>query len=450
MIRLLAVPGPSRWKSPALVTLVALAAVVGCGTGVNIVPVGGGGGGTGGSGGQGNGPPTLAVVYGAPPSPAEEPDGDLHAIEGYAAALGANGDLVAVGTTTSVYAVAAGGPTLLSIVGDEPDLPLTTGPVRAIAPYEGGLLVAAENAVFFTTGGALQLSLGNAALHPLGIAAMGARVADDDGDEESEPHLSLLTAQGAYELDAGKLVKWTVEGEAHAATAILAQKDRVTVAFGRAVYEIDKATKKASPLLFDVGLVRAIACGSAGCEEGSLLYFASDAGLVEREANGAYTRYPLAPEGAPAIAVETFALDAKKQRLYALAGASVLRLRAGELPDAVATVESAKQPRTMAVDKLGDVWLGEGLTLRRLALGTPLSFETDVRPVLHEYCSACHDGGTQGAPKLDFESFSVFEGLVDLALKRVKEGSMPPATYDKKLPKEKVQLLEDWSVTKAP
>lgn len=454
MIRLLAVPGPSRWKSPALVASLTLAAAVaGCGQGLNIVPAGTGGStGTGGSGGDGgtNGPPTLAVVYGAPSAPAKEPDGDMHPIEGYAAALGASGDLVAVGTTTSVYAVEPGGPTLLAIVGDEPDLPPSTGEVRALAPYEGGLLVAAESALFFTTGGALQLSLGNAALHPLGIRAMAARVADDDGDTKKETHLALLTDQGAYELEAGALTKWTVEGESGAPTAMLAQKARVTLAFGHRVYEIDKGTKKAYPLVFDIGKVTEIACGSAGCEEGSLLYFASDAGLVERDANGAYTLYPLAEKGAPAVPVESFALDPAKQRLYAIAGASVLRLRAGELPDAVATPGSSKLPRRMAVDKLGDVWMGEGQALRRMALGTPLSFETDVRPIVHEYCSECHQGGTQGAPKLDLEAFSVFKGLTMLALKRVKEGSMPPATYDKKLPKEKVQILEDWAATQAP
>src|SRR6185436_5266907 len=120
-----------------------------------------------------------------------------------------NGDLLAVGTTTSAYVVAASGPSLLAIEGDEPDLPLETGQVRAIAPYEDGLLVAADSALFFTTGGALQLSLANGALHPLGIQAMGARIADDDGDKTKELHLSLLTAQGAFELDAGALVKWT-------------------------------------------------------------------------------------------------------------------------------------------------------------------------------------------------------------------------------------------------
>lgn len=439
--------GPNRWKSSALVVAVVFAVAGGCGEGAkgSISTVG-----DAGIGGSGGSPPTLAVVYGAPAAPGKEPDGDVHPVEGYATVVAANGDLIAVGTTTSVYGVTSAGPTLLEIVGDEPDLPLETGQVRAMAPYEGGLLIAADTALFFTAGGALQLSLGNGALHPLGIQAMAARVADDDGDAKNEIHLSLLTKNGAYALDAKELVKWTVDGESGAPTAMLVQKERVTLAFGHKVYEIDKATKVAYPLIFDIGKVREIACGSPGCEEGSLLYFASDEGLVERAADGAYTLYPLAEKGAPAVAVETFALDAKTQRLYALAGASVLRIRAGGLPDAVATTGEAKLPRRMAVDKLGDVWAGEGLSVRRLALGTPLSFATDVRPIVHEYCAECHATGINGSPKLDFEGYGAFVGLVDAVLNRVTEGTMPPATFDKKLPKEKIQIIQDWAVTKAP
>lgn len=448
----------SRWMSKGLFTLSAIAVAIaaGCGNGPLVVGGVGGGsggagsGGAGGDGGSGNGPPVLGLSYGAPAAPAKEPESQAFAIEGYASALGANAELVGAGTTTSVYRVEGAGPTLLSITGDEPDLPFETGRVRAIAPFEDGLLVAADQALFFTKGGALQLSLGSAALHPLGIRAMSARVADDDGDGTSETHLALVSESGAYELDAGALVRWTVEGESAAPTALLAQRGRVTVAFGHAVYEIDKATKKAYPLLFDIGAVREIACGSQRCDEGSLLYFATDQGLVERAPDGAFTRYPLAEQGAKAVPVETFALDAERQRLYALAGGQVLRLRSGELPVAVASSAEGNHARRIAVDKFGDVWLGEGLALRRLALGTPLSFETDVRPIVHEYCAGCHATGTQGAPKLDFETFSTFVELIDPVLKRVKEGSMPPSTYDKKLPADKIQILEDWAVTKAP
>jgi hypothetical protein len=40
--------------------------------------------------------------------------------------------------------------------------------------------------------------------------------------------------------------------------------------------------------------------------------------------------------------------------------------------------------------------------------------------------------------------------LSDTLIKRVTDGSMPPITYAKKLPKETVQLLVEWSAIKAP
>ncbi len=397
------------------------------------------------------GPPKLAIVPGAPALPGEEPASEEHAIEGYAAAMASDGDLVAVGTSTSVFQVTAAGPVRLEIVGDEPDLPPETGPVRAMAAASDGLLIAATAGVFFTKGNVLQLSLGSAELHPLGITAMTSRIADDDGDQAMEAHVALLAEGGAYELSGGELRAWKVEGEGGAPTAALAQKDRLYLAFGRRVYEVDKATETAYPLVFDIGEVRAIACNSRACDEGSLIYFASDAGLVERSPDGAYTLYPLAVEGEAATPVEGFALDGGKQRLYALAGSQVLRVRGGELPDAVATLDpEGDAGRTMAVDKLGDVWASQGLTVKKLALGTPLSFATDVKPVMHEYCSECHTPGIQGAPKIDFEAFETMAGIVDTALMRVATGTMPPISYPKKLPKEKLQILQDWAVTKAP
>ncbi len=259
---------------------------------------GGGGGGSGGAG-TGGGPPSLAIVYGAPPAPAKEPERTTQAIVGYATAMASNGSVLTVGTTTSVYGVTPNETSLLSIVGDEPDLPLATGAIQAMAPFDDGVLVAADNALFFTKGGALQLSHASAALHPLGITAMGSRLADDDGDGTSETHLVLRTATAGYEVSGAALVAWTVAGEAGAPTALLGTKDFLYAAFGNRVYEIDKATKKAYPLVFDIGHVAEIACGTVACDPGSPIYLASDKGLVERSAAGAYTLYPLAAEGSP-------------------------------------------------------------------------------------------------------------------------------------------------------
>lgn len=409
----------------------------------------GGTGGAGGTGGQGAGPPTLEVVYGAPSPPAGMPASEEHVVEGYASAVGANGALVVLGTTTAAYQASVQGIAALPIVGDEPDLPLETGIVRAVAPYEAGLLVAADNAVFFTAGDVLQLSLGNDALHPLGISAMTARTADDDGDGTDEEHLTILAKDGAYELSGTTLTKWTVDGEDGAPSAALAQKDWIYLAFGDRVYEVDKTSKTAYPLVFDIGSVKAIACDSLACDEGSLIYLGTDRGLVERGSDGGYSLYPLAAEGDPAVPVETFAFDAGRQRLYALAGDRVIRVHAGEVPEAVADAAKGDHPRVMAFDKLGDLWLGSGAQARSFALGTPLSFATDVKPIMKEYCAECHGPGINGAPALDFEDYDTMVDLADKVIMRIIDGSMPPPGYQK-VPKDKLQLLQDWSADKAP
>lgn len=402
------------------------------------------GGGDTGTGGHGGTPAVNPIVSGAPAPPAGEPKSETQVITGYASALASNAGVLAVGTTVGVEALGGEAPVPLPILGDEPALPAETGQVRAMAPHGQGLLVAAENALFFTDGTALQLSLATEALAPLSITAMGARVTED------ALSLSLIAGGAAYELSGDTLSKWTVDGEEGAPVAVLAQDSRVIVSFGARTYEIDKAKKTALQVDGRVGRVHEIACSSLACEEGSLIYLASDAGLVERKADGAYRIYTLAPEGEPAVKVETFALDGQKQRLYALAGASLLRVRAGEVPEAVATVAAPAMSRHMAVDKAGDVWIGEGQSVKRLSLGTPLSFLTDVRPIMHEYCAECHLTGTQGAPKRDFESYDVAVERIDSILARVEGGTMPPLSYGKKLPKDKVLILQEWALTKAP
>ena len=392
----------------------------------------------------------LTKIEGAVAAPAKEPDRTTTPLNGYAAAMAANGSILTVGTTTSVYGVTPNAITLLSIVGDEPNLPLTTGAIQAMAALDDGVLVAADNALFFTTGGSLQLSLANDALHPLGITAMASRLADDDGDGTKETHLVLRTATAAYEISGEVLTKWTVSGEAGAPTAVLGTKATVYLAFGDRVYEVDKESKKAYPLVFNIGHVSEIACGTVACDAGSPIYFASDRGLVERSAAGDYTVYTLAAAGAPPVPVDAFALDGAKTRLYALAGTQVLRVRVGESPVAEATVTAPMLPRRLVVDKVGDAWLGEGQSMIQLALGTPLSFAADVRPILHAYCSDCHADASNGAPKIDFDSYDAASQLATALVKRVVEGTMPPITYAKKLPKETVQLLVEWSATKAP
>jgi hypothetical protein len=413
----------------------------------------GGGGASGGEGGGGSGagagPPTLEIVPGAPAPPADAPETQHSTVEGYASAVGANASLVAIGTTTGVYEATPQGLTKLSVVGDEPDLPMETGAVRAIAPYAEGLLIAADNALFFTSGGVVQLSMGSEALHPLGISAITVRVADEDEDGDDDIHLTLLGAEGVYELSGTALTEWTITGETGAPTAAFSQKDRLYVAYGDRAYEVDKPNETAYPLVFDIGSVSAIACDSLACDEGSLLYLATDRGLVERGSDGGYSLFTLAAEGDPPVPAEAFAFDAPRQRLYAVAGDWVLRVRAGEIPEAVAILEKGAFPRRVAFDKQGDMWALDGTGVTSFALGTPLSFATDIQPIMGEYCAVCHAEAKKGAPKIDFESYGPMVEHAAKVIERIADGSMPPPGYQK-MPKEKFQLLQDWAVGKAP
>jgi hypothetical protein len=393
----------------------------------------------------------LRVVPGAPLSVKDEPQNNSYDVEGYVTTMAGRGSLVTSGTTIGVYELGSSGPELLPIVGVEPDLPVSTGIVRAMAGYDDGILVIADNDILFAKNGALTRSVGKTALEMLGIQTMSARFADDNGDMTTETHLSIVGASGAHELSNGSLATWTVDGEMGQPSAIFAQKDTVFLVYGRRVYEVDKAKGEAFVPPFDMGNIHEIACSSLACDAGALLYFASDKGLVERSASGVYSLYTLTDTEGQYVGVDSFAIDGSKQRLYALAGEQLLRIRSGDVPAAVATLPMAKDPRKLVVDKIGDVWTGSGQTVTKYALGTPLSFLTDVQPIMHEYCAECHATAQQGAPKIDFEDYSVAVSLLERIIARAAvERSMPPGTYDKKLPAELITILKEWAVTKAP
>jgi cytochrome c5 len=65
------------------------------------------------------------------------------------------------------------------------------------------------------------------------------------------------------------------------------------------------------------------------------------------------------------------------------------------------------------------------------------------------YCAACHGEGKKGAPKLELESYEFMKDFVGTAIGRIQDGSMPPSGYPA-LPPEPLQILLDWSESKAP
>ncbi|MBK8256136.1 MAG: cytochrome c [Polyangiaceae bacterium] len=409
----------------------------------------GGSGASGGSGGEGAGPPQLIVVPGVPTQTGDEPDQASFLVEGYATAAASRGATAVVGTSVAVFGAEITGTTEFPIVGDEPDLAFDTGIVSAATPIETGVLIAAETGLYVALDGVLTRSNGHESLHPMGIVGMSTRLADDDASGEAEAYVVLQTQEGVVEWQSGETIHWTVGDETGVPSAALGQKDMLFAAWNNRVYEVDKGSQLGYPLVFDIGKVGEMACSSRACDAGSNVYFASDKGLVERSAGGQYVLYTLAPDGEPGVAVSGFALDDSKQRLYAVTKGGLLRVRAGHIPDKVSSLVESDMAAVATVEKSGDVWVFSGTSATRFATGSPLSFATDIEPIMGEYCAPCHKTGQNGAPKIDFEAYDEMVAIADKALMRIQDGSMPPATWPQ-VPKEKVQLIVDWITTKAP
>ncbi len=89
------------------------------------------------------------------------------------------------------------------------------------------------------------------------------------------------------------------------------------------------------------------------------------------------------------------------------------------------------------------------------------SFETDIRPILKAYCLDCHGGAEKlsGGLDLRLRRFMVTGGesgtaiqpgtpADSLILRRIVSGEMPPG--EKKVPADKVQIIERWIAAGAP
>ncbi|CAN5295198.1 PSD1 and planctomycete cytochrome C domain-containing protein [soil metagenome] len=108
-------------------------------------------------------------------------------------------------------------------------------------------------------------------------------------------------------------------------------------------------------------------------------------------------------------------------------------------------------------------WLGLGLVLACVPAShaeEKLSFEQHIRPILKTYCLDCHGAGEKVNGKLDLRlrRFAVKGGTsgpafiegkpgTSLLIERLKSGEMPPG--EKKVPADKIALIERWIATGA-
>lgn len=384
-------------------------------------------------GGSSEEPPPLTVVEEAPAPLGTPPETrTIDAYEGDLRALGAQGSSSVLGTTAGAFAVEEGGLLALDIYGDDPDLPTSTGEVRAMARRTETLVLAAETGLYLVKGNKLQRSPASAALAELAISELHVTGA---GDTE---RFWIVAGGAVYLLAGGELGEISIEGHADEAIAISpsAAGTSVLVAYPDGVHEVDLEKGEARELPHDVGEVRAMARGGE-----KVVYFASDRGLFVRGEDGAYTQFTLSGSGEP-VAVDTVLVDPEGP--IAVTGAAVVRLPADGAPAIVAELAEATERRRAAADDVGLVWVGGGGRVEGFLLGKPAGFEADVAPVLGEYCMNCHtDPGVNGAPPVDMNDYETTKEKASLIVQRIAAGQMPPPGAPP-LPAEKYELVLRW------
>lgn len=373
-----------------------------------------------------------AIAPGAPPGVSIETTEDIQA-------LGARGSRLVVGTSTTVYGLGEVLGTLeeSSIYSDDPAAPSTTGKVDAIGRRAANLLVVSDSGVFHTSGDKLLHSPASGQLGPLGISSIAA-----DGPETDE-HLWLATAKGLYELRGGVLSKWTVDGESGVPTVVSTGGSLVYVAFGDRLYELDAATGEVMRVPHSFGAIHAIAHGAEGS-----VYVAAKNGLFEREANGGYVQYTLSDTATPAAA-HAVVFDPKKG-MFAVTDAGIVLANPGDdligITAYPSTLSSSPTTALAVADDIGNVWMGAGTHLEGMRIGSTVTFDADVVPVLETYCGSCHVLGAQQSPLIELLDYETVLSMSSRIIQRVSAGQMPPPA-GKPMPAEAFEIILRWEAS---
>jgi len=114
------------------------------------------------------------------------------------------------------------------------------------------------------------------------------------------------------------------------------------------------------------------------------------------------------------------------------------------MPEGVKALPEQSAPRIMAYDDIGNVWVGDDQTLYGLPLGTPISFATDVAPLLGTYCMSCHGEPTaENTPAVNFEDYATAVEYAAAIVLRVGTGQMPPLGSEP-VPSADFEVIKRW------
>jgi ligand-binding sensor domain-containing protein len=336
---------------------------------------------------------------------------------GAASGLSGSGWNVFVGTDQGLSTLdAQSGATPVLFVPDEGDTTTAEGAVSAMAASTSGVVLSADAGLFHTQSWALLRSPLSDALADLTILDLA--VGADDA-------LWVVASDGLYLADADGLSSITFAG-LETPRYVAAHGERALVSSPAAVHVVDSASWNVQTVEI-TGAIHDV----ASWEPGFLV--AADDGLYEEMA-GFWSRRTLSDgEAAQVVAIateETRAVVATSVGLISITATGSQGLsEAMDLSD----VEH------LALDQHGNAWTTIGDLATFWQVGTPPSFEAEVKTYFAGKCNWCHGTGSEGAPKRDFTDYSVVVSMLEPIMERIALDLMPP--IDKGLTTEEEDLL---------
>ncbi|HZO12180.1 MAG TPA: hypothetical protein VFB62_02950 [Polyangiaceae bacterium] len=340
--------------------------------------------------------PELAVVAGAPVF-AAPPETLVVASEARISSLGVIEGAIVVGSDAGLLRVnetVLEPVELVTLAGE----PAQSGAIVTLAARGDGVLALAENGLYYSYGARLVRSPTSSLVADLDVHTL---------DEAADGSLWLAGAE-LYRV-AAALERWPLDEEL---TAVRTLGD-VVLAAGSELYEIHEEQIDSVPHAF--GAVHAIARAADGSA-----YLGTEVGLVARSVDGTYTQYPLSEDGAAPVPVTAVVHD-EIGGTYAASALGLVRLHQGELTG----IAAGELAHAMAVDRQGDVWLAEDQSLTALFVGTPVSFASEVLPIVAAKCAGCHGVPESGAPSIDWTDFATAVGWSDHMLDRIGDPASP-------------------------
>lgn len=302
--------------------------------------------------------------------------------------------------------------------------------IRHLARRAEGLLVLADEGLYYTQQGALFRSPLSEMLEP---SSLNGLVSVGEGTQEQ---VYFAASEGLLRWQNDQLEWLTLPGLTPPLEQVAANLSTLWVVAAEGLAEVSLSTGEVRLLAEHIQQPTQLVMYD------QQLFVASEQGLWERHSGAAWTLHTLSGSS-PGIPVKQVAFDANG-RVLALTEQGLFRLTLltseGPSLERLASPEQVHDASTLSINGIGDVWLGAGQQLIQLPLGTPIGFEAQISPIFAQQCAYCHADGS-AAPKHDFTQYDEVMAMVDDILQRIYTGNMPSGGA---LPTEQLEVIVQW------